>query len=62
MHVHVDLDAIDPTDGQANEFAEPGGPSLADLEASIRTVGEHCTANSVSLTSYTPQSTPTNVR
>lgn len=54
VHVHVDLDAIDPADGRANEFAEPGGPSLADLETSIRAVGEHCTVNSVSLTSYNP--------
>lgn len=54
IHLHVDLDVIDISDGWANEFATGGGPTLDALEAAIRTIAVHCGINSVSLTSYNP--------
>ncbi|HZI97379.1 MAG TPA: arginase family protein [Actinomycetales bacterium] len=54
VHVHVDLDVIDTSDGYANEFACSGGPRLDDLLAAIRSVRARCAVNSVSLTSFNP--------
>ncbi|MFC7876200.1 arginase family protein [Isoptericola sp. NPDC057391] len=54
VHVHVDLDVIDPGDGVANGFAVDGGPSLAALTASVEAIGAAVPVHSVSLTSYDP--------
>jgi arginase len=54
VHLHVDLDVIDLSDGRANEYAADGGPSLPELHQAIRAVGATCRVNSVSLTSYNP--------
>lgn len=54
VHVHVDLDVIDTSDGYANEFAADGGPRLGDLLEAIRSIRERCAVNSVSLTSFDP--------
>jgi len=54
VHVHVDLDVIDISDGRANEFAADGGPTLDALDAALRVIGAQISVNSVSLTSYNP--------
>jgi arginase len=54
VHVHIDLDVIDVSDGRANEFAAAGGPPLDALEAAVRVIGDQAVVNSVSLTSYNP--------
>lgn len=54
VHLHVDLDVIDPSQGRANEYAAPGGPSVQDVCEGIVAVGRHCAVDSVSLTSYNP--------
>jgi arginase len=54
VHLHVDLDVIDLSDGRANEYAADGGPTLPELHHAIATVGSRCRVNSVSLTSYNP--------
>ena len=54
IHLHIDLDVIDVSDGRANEFATGGGPTLDALEEAIRTIAAHSVINSVSLTSYNP--------
>lgn len=54
VHIHVDLDVIDPGDGRANELAPAGGPSLEVLDDAIAGIGQHCTVDSISLTSYNP--------
>lgn len=54
VHLHVDLDVIDLSDGRANEYAADGGPTLPELHHAITTVGSRCRVNSVSLTSYNP--------
>lgn len=55
VHLHVDLDVIDLSDGRANEYAAEGGPSLPELHSAIRAVGSTCPVTSVSLTSYNPE-------
>lgn len=55
VHLHVDLDVIDTTDGCANEYATHGGPSLPELHHAIRAVGDTCRVGSISLTSYNPE-------
>ena len=54
VHVHIDLDVIDPQDGIANEFATGDGPPLEALAAAIAEVGRAIPVNSLSLTSYNP--------
>jgi len=54
VHLHVDLDVIDLSDGRANEYAADGGPTLPELHHAITMVGSRCRVNSVSLTSYNP--------
>ncbi|MBP2384367.1 arginase family protein [Brachybacterium sacelli] len=55
VHLHVDLDVIDSSDGLANEqWAEEPGPSLSQLTAAIGQVGQRVPVRSVSLTSYNP--------
>jgi arginase family enzyme len=54
VHVHIDLDVIDLSDGRANEFASQGGPSLDALGTAIGAIADRCRINSVSLTSYNP--------
>jgi arginase len=54
VHVHVDLDVIDSSQGRANQFAAPDGPSIETVVEAIRFIGEQIPVNSVSLTSYDP--------
>lgn len=54
VHLHVDLDVIDTTDGLANEHAEAGGASLDELEAAILAVGQSCRVRAATLSSYNP--------
>lgn len=54
VHLHVDLDVIDTGDGHANEYAAPGGPSLAQLHRALELTRDHCQVSGISLTSYNP--------
>lgn len=55
VHLHVDVDVIDSSDGLANEqWAEEPEPSLDQLTAAIGHVGHRVPVRSVSLTSYNP--------
>jgi arginase len=40
VHLHVDLDVVDPGDLRGLRFPAPGGPSLAAVAAGVRTVAE----------------------
>ena len=40
IHLHVDLDILDPGELRGLRFPAPGGPSLAALAAGVRTVAE----------------------
>jgi arginase len=54
VHVHVDLDVIDPVDGVANEYAVPDGPDFRELLAALELIGRRVPVGSASLTSYNP--------
>ena len=55
VHVHLDLDVLDPTAvSPANEFAPEGGLSAAELEACIRKIREHLEIGSATVASYDP--------
>lgn len=59
VYLHVDLDVLDPSEGRANEYAAPGGLSLAELERSIRLVGSRVRVAGAAMTAYDPGCDPT---
>jgi arginase len=55
VHVHLDLDVLDPSAvSPANEFAPEGGLSAAELEACIRRIRESLEVASATIASYDP--------
>jgi arginase len=54
IHVHLDLDVIDRADGIVSEHAVGGGPSIEDLEAALRTLGDVGHVASMTICSYDP--------
>jgi arginase len=58
LHIHFDLDVLDPAVGRANEFAVPGGLLLAQAEAVIATAGEHLQITSATFSAYDPDQDP----
>jgi arginase len=55
VHVHLDLDVLDPDKaGKANEFAPEGGLGADDLEAALRMVRERFAVITSHVASYDP--------
>lgn len=54
VYLHVDLDALDPTELSANAYATPGGLTVADVETVIAAVRRHLALGAVAFTSYDP--------
>lgn len=54
VYLHLDLDVLDPNEGKANRWAEPGGPTLSELEGLIAAVGERAPIRAAALTAYDP--------
>lgn len=54
VHLHLDLDVLDPSAGRANEYASPGGLSADEVERVVAAVGERCALRSAALTAYDP--------
>jgi arginase len=54
LHVHLDLDVLDRSDGVASGYATFGGPRLNDLEELMRAAGELCTIGSITICAYDP--------
>jgi arginase len=55
VHVHLDLDVLDPTTvGPANEFAPEGGLSAEDVEECIQTIRDRLRVASATVASYDP--------
>lgn len=52
--VHLDLDSLDTSVGQANEYAAPGGLSAADLVACMVRVKAHVTPVALTIASFNP--------
>jgi len=58
VHLHIDLDVLDPSVGRANAFAVPGGLLLAQTEAVIAAAGEHLQIAGVTFSAYDPEQDP----
>lgn len=57
-YLHLDLDSLDPSEGTANEYAAPGGLSLAELEAGIDLIFERLSVKAAAVTAYNPERDP----
>lgn len=58
VYLHVDLDALDIAEGQANQYAAAGGPSLAGLLRAIDVVFAKFAVAGAALTAYDPTFDP----
>jgi arginase len=54
LYVHLDLDVLDPAEGQVNEYPAPGGVSLDALCATLRALGERAPVAALTLSAYDP--------
>jgi len=54
VYLHIDLDALDSSEGRANRFAASGGLSLAVLERSVELVFRHAPVLAAAVTAYDP--------
>jgi arginase len=53
-YLHLDLDALDPTEGQANGFAAPGGLTANELGEAVELVGARFAVCGITLSAYDP--------
>ncbi|MBC8038047.1 MAG: arginase family protein, partial [Rhizobiales bacterium] len=53
-HLHLDLDVHDPSALQANRYAEPGGPSPAQLRQTVCNIATTVPLTGVTITAYDP--------
>jgi arginase len=58
VHLHLDLDVLDRSEGMVNLYAAEGGPSAAEVAAAIRAVGERFRIRSAAMTAYDPSADP----
>jgi arginase len=54
VHVHLDLDVLDESDGIASGYAVGGGPSLAVLRETIAAIGSEDEVIGLTICSYDP--------
>jgi arginase len=55
VYLHIDLDALDPSEGRANRFAAEGGLSLRQLEGAIDLVVTRFEVAAAAITAYDPE-------
>ena len=58
VYLHIDLDALDTSEGRANQYAAAGGPSASELLKRIDAVRERLPVNATALTAYDPDADP----
>jgi arginase len=58
VHIHLDLDVLDPEEAPANEFAVAGGLSVGQAEAAIRMIKSRFAISSATIASYDPAVDP----
>jgi arginase len=56
VYLHIDLDALDPSEGTANQYSAPGGLSCAQLTAAVADVFDRFDVVAASITAYNPDS------
>ncbi len=54
LHVHVDLDIVDPREMPAHNFPAPGGPSLRDTQAALARLAATGRVAAVSFSTWNP--------
>jgi arginase len=54
VHVHLDVDVLDPAYAAANGFARPDGLSVEEVETGVQMIRERFTIASASIASYDP--------
>lgn len=54
VYLHIDLDALDPSEGIANRYSAPGGLTTTDLEGAIADVFERFQVEAAAVTAYEP--------
>ena len=54
VHVHIDLDILDPSVAHASHLAPPGGLELDEFEAALEQIASGFTIRAGSLTAYDP--------
>jgi arginase len=54
LHVHLDLDVLDPAEGRVNEFASEGGVTLTNLRAAMVSLSSLETVVALTLSAYDP--------
>jgi len=58
VHLHLDLDVLDRSEGSVNHYATQGGPSAADVAAAIQAIRERFRIRSAAMTAYVPSADP----
>jgi len=54
LHVHVDLDVVDPREMPAHNYPAPGGPSLRDMQAGLAHLAATGRVAAVSFSTWNP--------
>jgi arginase len=57
-YLHIDLDVLDPSEGRANRYAAPDGPSLDGVLRLVRAVSSRLQVAAASLAAYDPSYDP----
>lgn len=55
IYLHFDLDVLDPAGAPANEFAAPGGITVAQVQEAVQLIGERFTICAGGVASYDPR-------
>ena len=58
IHLHLDLDVLDKSEGSVNHYATEGGPSATDAARAIRAIGKRFRIRSAAMTAYVPGADP----
>jgi arginase len=54
VYLHVDLDILDPSEGQANRYRSEDGPTAEEVASAIGAVAQRFTFRAAALTAYEP--------
>jgi arginase len=54
VYLHIDLDVLDPSEGNANRLAAPGGLAAGEVERVVDAVAERLNVRAAAFTSYDP--------
>jgi len=55
LHIHLDVDVLDPSEGEANSYSTPGGLMRKDVLEIIRVCCDKISLRSAGITSYDPE-------